>query len=205
MHAPDGGAGWERLFWLVFSHSSNPIVLLDERRRVIELNEPALRLFGRAREDLIGMSIEDSIQPSERARARAEWQQFLRTGEYSGRRVLIRPDASEVEVDFAARLAKVSGKAVAIYVILMRGGSTLTPRPKLASELPLTHREREVVTLIALGNDTASIAKELHISPETVRTHVRNAMAKLSVHTRAQLVAVALCNDTVVHDSRLPG
>jgi DNA-binding CsgD family transcriptional regulator len=36
------------------------------------------------------------------------------------------------------------------------------------------------------------IAEELSISPETVRTHVRNAMAKLDVHTRAELVAVAL-------------
>ena len=36
------------------------------------------------------------------------------------------------------------------------------------------------------------IAEQLVISPETVRTHVRNAMAKTGARTRAQLVAMAL-------------
>jgi DNA-binding CsgD family transcriptional regulator len=62
----------------------------------------------------------------------------------------------------------------------------------------LTRREREVVTLIALGGETAEIARELHISPETVRTHVRNARSKLGARTRAQLVAVFICNEHAV-------
>jgi DNA-binding CsgD family transcriptional regulator len=49
-----------------------------------------------------------------------------------------------------------------------------------------------VVTLIALGHDTSQIADGLLVSPETVRTHVRNAMSKLGARTRAQLVAIAL-------------
>jgi DNA-binding NarL/FixJ family response regulator len=57
------------------------------------------------------------------------------------------------------------------------------------------------VTLIAMGRETSQIAQELHVSPETVRTHVRNAMAKLGAHTRAQLVATALCTDSAI---RLP-
>ena len=36
------------------------------------------------------------------------------------------------------------------------------------------------------------IAQTLHVSPSTVRTHVRNSMTKLGAHTRAQLVAVAM-------------
>jgi DNA-binding CsgD family transcriptional regulator len=64
---------------------------------------------------------------------------------------------------------------------------------------PLTKREREVVTLIALGRDTGQIARELHIASETVRTHVRNAMSKLKARTRAQLVAIALCTDATIH------
>jgi len=62
------------------------------------------------------------------------------------------------------------------------------------SEVPveLTEREREVVVLIALGLETGGIAEELTISVDTVRTHVRNAMAKLGAHTRAQLVAVVM-------------
>jgi DNA-binding NarL/FixJ family response regulator len=46
--------------------------------------------------------------------------------------------------------------------------------------------------LIARGLETGGIAEELTISVDTVRTHVRNAMAKLDAHTRAQLVAVVM-------------
>ena len=61
-----------------------------------------------------------------------------------------------------------------------------------------------MVTLIALGHETAQIAQELHISVETVRTHVRNAMSKLGAHTRAQLVAVVLTTEQAVHGDHLP-
>ncbi len=78
------------------------------------------------------------------------------------------------------------------------------PQPSAAAgELTLTHREREVVTLIALGHETAEIGRELHISPETVRTHVRNAMSKLGARTRAQLVAVFICRVHAVEVPRL--
>jgi DNA-binding NarL/FixJ family response regulator len=57
--------------------------------------------------------------------------------------------------------------------------------------LLLTPRERTVVSLIGQGYETAAIARELVISPETVRTHVRNAMSKAGARTRAQLVAAS--------------
>jgi DNA-binding NarL/FixJ family response regulator len=56
----------------------------------------------------------------------------------------------------------------------------------------LTKREREVLRLLADGHANEEIGKRLHISPETVRTHVRKAMAKLEADTRTQAVAIAL-------------
>ncbi|HET7145936.1 MAG TPA: response regulator transcription factor [Gaiellaceae bacterium] len=56
----------------------------------------------------------------------------------------------------------------------------------------LTQREREVLRLLADGHANDEIGKRLHISPETVRTHVRKAMAKLEADTRTQAVATAL-------------
>jgi DNA-binding NarL/FixJ family response regulator len=56
----------------------------------------------------------------------------------------------------------------------------------------LTPRELGVIQVVAMGKDTAEIAQMLHISPATVRTHVRNAMAKVGAHTRAQLIAIVL-------------
>jgi DNA-binding NarL/FixJ family response regulator len=56
----------------------------------------------------------------------------------------------------------------------------------------LTQRERDVLRLLADGNSNEEIGKQLFISPETVRTHVRKAMAKLDADTRTQAVATAL-------------
>ena len=53
-------------------------------------------------------------------------------------------------------------------------------------------REREVLRLLAEGLPNEEIGKRLFISAETVRTHVRKAMAKLHADTRTHAVAVAL-------------
>ena len=56
----------------------------------------------------------------------------------------------------------------------------------------LTKREREVLRLLADGLKNEEIGRQLFISPETVRTHVRKAMARLEADTRTQAVAMAL-------------
>ena len=54
---------------------------------------------------------------------------------------------------------------------------------------PLTSREHEVVLLVAEGLTNADIARQLWISPGTVRRHLENVFAKLDVHTRTAAVA----------------
>ena len=56
----------------------------------------------------------------------------------------------------------------------------------------LTQREREVLRLLSEGLRNEEIGQELHISGETARAHVRNAMRKLDADTRTHAVAVAL-------------
>ena len=56
----------------------------------------------------------------------------------------------------------------------------------------LTERESQILSLIAGGQSGAEIADELVLAPETVRTHVRNAMSKLGATTRSHAVALAL-------------
>ena len=56
----------------------------------------------------------------------------------------------------------------------------------------LTPRERELVAWVATGRSNEEIAKELVISPDTVRTHVSRATLKLHARDRAQLVVFAM-------------
>jgi DNA-binding NarL/FixJ family response regulator len=54
----------------------------------------------------------------------------------------------------------------------------------------LSPREREILGLLAEGLNGQAIADLLFLSPETVRTHVRNAITKLGAKTRVQAVAM---------------
>lgn len=53
---------------------------------------------------------------------------------------------------------------------------------------PLTHRETQILTMIAVENTTREIAEKLHISEKTVRNHKSNIMKKLHVKSDAGLV-----------------
>jgi DNA-binding NarL/FixJ family response regulator len=55
----------------------------------------------------------------------------------------------------------------------------------------LTHREREVLRLMAQGLDNRTLAKHLGVEYGTVRSHVRNLIAKLKVHNRMQAIVRA--------------
>jgi two-component system, NarL family, response regulator DesR len=61
----------------------------------------------------------------------------------------------------------------------------------------LTERELDVLTELAGGNSVDQIAERLHLSPHTVRTHLRNGMRKLGAQTRAQAVAIAISEGAI--------
>lgn len=56
----------------------------------------------------------------------------------------------------------------------------------------LTERERDVLSLMVCGLDRPAIADRLYVSLNTVRTHVRNILHKLEVHSGLEAVSLAL-------------
>lgn len=56
---------------------------------------------------------------------------------------------------------------------------------------PLSAKETAVLRLISTGHYNKSIARELHIAPETVKCHAKKIFFKLSTRTRAEAVARA--------------
>jgi DNA-binding NarL/FixJ family response regulator len=61
----------------------------------------------------------------------------------------------------------------------------------------LTHRERQILQLIAEGQTNKGMAKFLSISPKTVEKHRASLMAKLDVHSTAGLTAYAVSKGLV--------
>lgn len=73
------------------------------------------------------------------------------------------------------------------------GGTFDAGRPtEVEKLLTLSRRERQVLELLAEGYRVKDIAAKLELSPATVHTHVRNAIAKLEVDTRTEAVALAV-------------
>jgi DNA-binding NarL/FixJ family response regulator len=59
----------------------------------------------------------------------------------------------------------------------------------------MTQREHEVIALIAVGLSNKEIAQRLNIAADTVKSHVRNVMDKLALHSRLQIAAYAHSHD----------
>jgi DNA-binding NarL/FixJ family response regulator len=83
-----------------------------------------------------------------------------------------------------------AGKLLTEFATLARRDDTEPPQ-----ELPppkLTDREMQVLKLVARGMNNRDIAKELFISDNTVKNHVRNILEKLQIHSRMEAVMVAV-------------
>ena len=71
-------------------------------------------------------------------------------------------------------------------------GALATPRLSTDVEVPLTHRESEVLRQLAYGLTNKEIAQALHISYETVKEHVQHILRKVGVSDRTQAAVWAV-------------
>ncbi|WP_156754598.1 LuxR C-terminal-related transcriptional regulator [Actinokineospora pegani] len=89
------------------------------------------------------------------------------------------------------------------YVDPALAATVAAPRSRLAhigegEQQPLSRREFQVLQLIADGLENQAIAKILYVSVETVRTHVKSILRKLSARDRTHAVAVAFKSGVLI-------
>ena len=103
------------------------------------------------------------------------------------------PDLLLASVRAAAQGQSFLDPAVAGVVLqeLSQGG-----KPEVA----LSEREQEVLRQLVIGRTNREIAEAMSVSPETVKTHVGNILAKLHLSHRTQAVIYALKNGIVSLD-----
>jgi DNA-binding CsgD family transcriptional regulator len=65
------------------------------------------------------------------------------------------------------------------------------PNLKVRDSLGVSEREFEVLTLLAAGRSNKEIAIELHVSPNTVKTHIANLFEKLEAKRRTEAISRA--------------
>ena len=83
-----------------------------------------------------------------------------------------------------------AGKLLTEFAALARRDADEPPRQVPAPKL--TGREMQVLKLVARGMNNRDIAKELFISENTVKNHVRNILEKLQIHSRMEAVMIAV-------------
>jgi len=190
--------GWSSLFSAAFNHSRNAMVLLDAQRRLVDINGAYLRLLGYRKDDSIGRPMWHFIVGGP-LHTPEEWQEALASRQFTGVADLQCADGSTVTVQWGASAEVIGSRKLVLVVAL---STSRWGRYFRRTETPdggtLTPREREIVRLIADGSTGREIADELHLSHDTVRTHIRNAMTKTGARSRAHLVAKALGEGLVV-------
>ena len=180
------------------------MLLSDDERRWVTGNAAACDLFGLAPEEIPWRAIDDFTPAGERAALRERWDTFLSSGAAEGWYQLDIPGRGAVPVEFSAIANVLPSRHLSVFIppesisaeqaksALAYDAAWTAVVPNGGGGLQLTNREREVMTLVASGLQSGDMAERLFLSPETVKSHVHNAMGKLGSHTRAHAVAVAL-------------
>ncbi|MDQ3609179.1 MAG: LuxR C-terminal-related transcriptional regulator [Actinomycetota bacterium] len=187
-----------------FEGSRHPMLIADDQRRWVTGNTAACDLLGIAREEVPWRTMDDFTPPSERKRLEDQWEAFLTNGAAEGWYQLYVADRGPVPVEFSATANVLPARHLSLFIppgtasteqaqTVLQREATWSPVPAEAGgRLRLTQREREVMTLVASGLQSGAIAERLFLAPETIKSHVQNAMGKLGSRTRAHAVAIAL-------------
>jgi two-component system, NarL family, nitrate/nitrite response regulator NarL len=102
----------------------------------------------------------------------------------------IRKDQNVGEI--ARALDLIAAGDVLIAPGLRRSTTSRRRRPRPPNPMDeLTAREQEVVGRIVDGESTRQMAAAMNITPDTVRSYVKNVLAKLGAHSRLQIAAIA--------------
>ncbi|MDT4940167.1 MAG: LuxR family transcriptional regulator, regulator of acetate metabolism [Pseudonocardiales bacterium] len=189
----------EEILWDFVDRAPVALLAADSNRRIARVNERWSDLLGYSSAQACEMGLDELLAPESRPGIEMRWADLLGTGMGMARIVMLRADGDRVHVRYGAFANVIPGIHVAACLPEpgQDGRMNRPARSRRAGQL--TRREQESLRLVAAGMTTIAAAEQLGISPETVRTHVRNAMNKLGARTRAQAIAVAM------RDGEIPG
>jgi PAS domain S-box-containing protein len=180
------------------------IVATDGAGVVTTWNARAEILYGWTREEAVGRHVMELTVPKEEQATAEQVIEAIRRGEsWQGPFRLRRKDGSRFTA-FVKDSPIVAEDGTLLGIV---GVSIEIGDPELAKAVralisdgnhsgrrtrTLSPREREVLGFLARGLTGEQIADRLVLSPETVRTHIRNAREKLGASTRVEAVTMAL-------------
>ena len=162
-----------------------PSYVLDTNGVVRWINEAATRRVG----DIRGRKFTSVVAREDRRRSRELFASKV-AGNLSvtdDEFVLVDSERNRVSVAISSVPLVREGRVIGVFGQIKdeRQSAPVAPDPRL------TPRQSEVLRMLERGRSTQEIARDLHLSPETVRNHVRHVLRALGVHSRLEAVALA--------------
>jgi PAS domain S-box-containing protein len=169
----------------VLDHVNVPSYHIDDSGVIRWLNRAAENIVG----DVRGRQFTSVVAPEETLRAKELFARKI----VGGTEVT---DASVVVLGHDGSRIAAEISSVPIYhgdhiVGVFGQVSNLIEEPHEHPDLQLTPRQAEVLALLERGRTTMEIADELHVSPETVRNHIKRLLRAVGAHSRLEAVAIA--------------
>ena len=162
-----------------------PSYVIDRHGIIRWVNPAAKRLVG----DVRGRQFTSVVSAEETRRAKEAFARKISGIEKQSDHevVLVGADGDRVAVEISSVSLYSGDRIVGVF------GQVVDVEE---SDPPLMHphhtpRQTEVLRLLERGHSTNQIARELHLSTETVRNHVRHLLRALGVHSRLEAVATA--------------
>jgi DNA-binding CsgD family transcriptional regulator len=195
---PAGRPGAE--LGLAFERSLHPMLVADDERRYVDANAAACLFMRVAREQVVERRVDEFVPPEMRPGFDRTWSDFIRLGSVPAAVEWYFPD-DESRIPIVVGTTSIRPGLYLIVVIpwwstdeadTAIGVDAVHGEATVDGLAPLSDREREVLTLLAFGHSGEQIARELFISPETVRTHVQHVRSKLGATTRGHAIAIAI-------------
>jgi len=162
-----------------------PSYVIDSSGVIRWTNEAARRLVG----DVRGRQFTSLIAPEDVPRAREVFARKIVGGVpvTDAPVVLIPADGARLDCEVSSVPLVRGGHVVGVFGQLVMH----QPAPPAPDHPALTPRQAEILRLLEHGRSTTQIAAELHLSIETVRSHIRRLLRALGVHSRLEAVALA--------------
>jgi PAS domain S-box-containing protein len=169
-----------------------PASVHDPEGRFVHMNAAAELACGMSDAQMLGCDLTELVPPEVRENVEAHFRRAMERGEPTDFETFFVDASGHLRGVRAQQLPLRSGDAIVGALILAFDVRRPASEPMhLGREPRLTPRQREILDLIASGLSTAEVAKELTLSPETVRNHLRGVFTELNVHTRVEAIAAA--------------
>ena len=177
--------------WLVDSLVV-PASLHDADGRFVHMNAAAERASGYSTAEMLGRRHTDLLHPEGRENVEKQFRRAAERGEPTDFETVFVDAGGHVRGVRAQHLPlRENDTIIGVLILAFDVRRPLTEPIRLRPDPQLTPRQREILELIASGQSTEEVAKNLAISPETVRNHLRNVYKELRAHTRVEAIARA--------------